>query len=145
MAVETSSAPPNTLSLDILVPPFLLPGKPGTGLSACSAASGPPAFFSPAAIAAAGPAYFVLRGRAGQIGRGLDRGPAALREAGKGDRNHQRGAVEQGLDEEGAAELLDTRDANGEDEHAAHRAPDVDPAWLDGGGAEEGAHHAGSR
>ena len=49
---------------------------------------------------------------------------ASLREGGKRDRDDKHRAVEERLDEEGAAELLDPGDADGEDKDAADRAPE---------------------
>jgi hypothetical protein len=54
-----------------------------------------------------------------------------LREARQRDRDDQCRAIEQGLDEERPAELLDTGYADGEDQNAKHCAPDVDPPRLD--------------
>ena len=63
----------------------------------------------------------------------------ALGVAGDADGDQQRHAVEQRLDAEGAAELLDAGDADREDGDADERAPDIDAAGLDRGRAEEGA------
>src|SRR4051794_19403832 len=57
--------------------------------------------------------------------------------AGKADRDQERDAVEEWLDVELAAELLDTRDADGKDGDADDGAPHVHPPGLDGGRAEE--------
>ena len=53
---------------------------------------------------------------------GLTTAAAALRESGERDGDDQRRAVEQGLDEEGAAEQLNAGDADGEDENAEYAA-----------------------
>src|SRR6185312_2034561 len=62
-----------------------------------------------------------------------------LRECGKRDGDDQCRAVEQGLDEEGAAKQLDAGDADREYENAEYAAPDIDAPRLDRRRAEEGA------
>src|SRR4051794_36875895 len=72
----------------------------------------------------------------GAARRAAHDGATTLRESGNRNRDAQGRAVEQRLDEEGAADLLDAGDADGEDEDAADRAPDIDPPRLDCGRAE---------
>ncbi len=79
---------------------------------------------------------------ASRFQRAQDAGAAAaalLRIAREADGDEQGDAVEQRLDEERAADLLNAGDADGEDGDADDRAPDVDAARLDRGRAEEGA------
>ena len=97
----------------------------------------PPAFSSRAAATASPARIPFLNGWPRR--RRACRRPAALGETRKGDRDDEGRAVEQGLHEELAAELLNPRDADGQDRDAEHGAPDVDPARLDGRRAEEGA------
>lgn len=75
-------------------------------------------------------------------GRGAGLAAARLRWAqpAMADGNEQDYAVEQGLDEERAPELLDPGDADGEDCDTDHRTLNIDPPRLDGGGAQKGAH-----
>ena len=78
--------------------------------------------------------------------RGARAGHApALRVAGDSDRDEQCRAVEQRLDKERRAELLDAGDADRQDRHADDGAPDVDPAGLDRRRAEEGADQRGQQ
>src|SRR5579872_3745603 len=65
--------------------------------------------------------------------------------AGEADRDDQRGTLEDRLDEEGVAELLQPGDADGEHEDGNDRAPGVHPPGPDRGRAEERADESGEQ
>ena len=81
--------------------------------------------------------------------RGLDAAssafPAARGVAGEPDRNDQRRALEDRLDEERIAELLQAGDADRQHQHGDDGAPGVDPAGPDGGRAEQRADEGGQQ
>src|ERR1700733_2285818 len=62
-----------------------------------------------------------------------------LSEGGKRDGNDECRAIEKRLDKERAAELLNSGDSDRKNQHAADRAPDVDPAGFDRVRAEKRA------
>src|SRR5206468_6653040 len=68
-----------------------------------------------------------------------------LGEARERDRDEQRDAVEERLDEERAAKLLDAGDADREDQHADDGAPHVHASRTDGGRPEERADERGQQ
>ena len=47
------------------------------------------------------------------------------------DRKNQHRAIEQWLDKERRAELIEAGDGHSQDRHGEHGSPHVDPAWLD--------------
>src|SRR5258708_3833241 len=135
IAAEANRPPPIKRNFDILIPPCEMLASSTTGQPACSGAS---------ATAALGRydkrAILVETKRAStsflarilhDTGWTRRRAPT-LRKGRKRNGNDQRSAVEQGFDEERAAELLDSGNADGEDQDAKDRAPDVDPARFDG-------------
>src|ERR1700722_4089701 len=70
-------------------------------------------------------------------------GASPLCEGGERNGDDQCRTVEERLDEERPAQLLDAGNADGQGQHAEYRAPDVDAARLDRGRAEKGADQRG--
>ena len=71
--------------------------------------------------------------------------PAALGIGGQTQGQNQRAAVEQGLNEEGAAELLYARGSHGQENNRRHTAPDIHPPGLNRGRPQKSTHQGGKK
>src|SRR3984893_7757072 len=149
ITAQANRPPPSNRASTVLIPPCEMLATPTTGQPGCSGASATAALgrrYGERAIPVeTKPASTSFLARILHDTGWTRRRAPTLREGRKRNGNDQRSAVEQGFHEERAAELLDSGNADGEDQDAKDRAPDVDPARLDGSRAEECADEGGQQ